>query len=289
MSVDFSITGKTKILCVIGHPIGHSMSPPMHNAAIRDLNLDYVYVAFDVHPNDLKYALEGFKALRIKGINVTIPHKINVIQYLDEVDPLAVQIGAVNTIKNENGVLLGKNTDALGCKMALIEAGCKLMNKKVLFIGAGGAARAITFSIAEDVDQIVILNRTVQHAKYLTTSLEKNFNKKYNAKELNRENLKKELINSDILINSTSIGMEPRATESLVPKEFLHSSIFVFDAIYNPLETRLIKDAKESGCRTLGGLDMLVNQGALAFEWWIGKTPNKMLMKKKIIEFLGLK
>lgn len=289
MSNYSSITGSTKILCVIGHPIGHSMSPTMHNAVIDDLKLDYIYIAFDVHPDLLEKAVDGFKALGIKGINVTIPHKINVMQYLDEIDPLAIKIGAVNTIKNEDGRLIGKNTDALGAKRALINVGCRLRSKKILILGAGGAARAIAFSLAEEAKEIVILNRTVKKAQNLAQNIIEHSKVIIKGKHLNQQNIKEELKDSNILINTTSVGMKPQEDPVLVPKEVLHSDLFVFDVIYNPLETRLLEDAKKMGCKILGGLDMLVNQGASAFEWWTGKKPNRLLMKNRIIEFLGLK
>jgi len=139
------IGARTNILCIIGHPIEHSMSPVMHNAALNDLALDYVYLAFDIHPKDLEKAILGYKKSNIKGFNVTIPHKEEIIQYLNELDPLSKQIGAVNAVKNEGGVLLGRNTDAFGAKQALLDARFKIEGKKALILGAGGAARAISF------------------------------------------------------------------------------------------------------------------------------------------------
>jgi len=289
LSLKSSITGNTKVLCVIGHPIAHSMSPIMHNAVIQDLKLDFVYVAFDILPEHLEKAVEGFKALGIKGINVTIPHKIAIMKLLDEIDPLAEKIGAINTIKNENNHLIGKNTDALGAKVALLNAGFDIMEKNVLIIGAGGAARAIAFSLSKECKKIVILNRTEQKAFSLARDLKKIATIPIEGKKLNEQHLKQYLFHSDLLINTTSVGMAPNTNTILIPKEWLSSHLFVFDVIYNPLETKLIKDAKEIGCKTLGGLDMLVNQGALAFEWWTGEKPNKILMKNKIIEFLNLK
>ena len=283
------ITARTNVLCVIGHPIEHSMSPIMHNAALKDLSLDYVYVAFNIPPNDLKKAVLGFKMFSIKGINVTIPHKENIIPYLDEIDPLAEKIGAVNTIKNEGKYLIGKNTDASGAKKALLDAGCEITGKKALILGAGGAAKAVSFAISEDLDAVYIANRTEKRAIKLAKDLTNKTTIKAVGKNMSINTLKNLVNDVDILINTTPLGMYPDIEESPISKEMLHNNLFVFDIVYNPLETRLLKEASKIGCKTLGGLDMFVNQGALAFEWWTGKKPNLNLMKEKVVEFLGKK
>ncbi len=283
------ITARTNVLCVIGHPIEHSMSPIMHNAALKDLSLDYVYVAFNIPPNDLKKAVLGFKMFSIKGINVTIPHKENIIPYLDEIDPLAEKIGAVNTIKNEGKYLIGKNTDASGAKKALLDAGCEITGKKALILGAGGAAKAVSFAISEDLDAVYIANRTEKRAIKLAKDLTNKTTIKAVGKNMSINTLKNLVNDVDILINTTPLGMYPDIEESPISEEILHNNLFVFDIVYNPLETRLLKEASKIGCKTLGGLDMFVNQGALAFEWWTGKKPNLNLMKEKVIEFLGKK
>ncbi len=289
MSAINSITGSTLILCVIGHPIEHSMSPIMHNAAIRDLDLNYIYVSFNIVPKELSDAIKGIKALNIKGINVTLPYKQRIMKYLDEIDPLAQKIGAINTIKNENGFLRAKNTDAAGGKKALLDAKYNYSNKNILILGAGGAARALSFILAEDVNRIVIVNRTEKRAIKLANELKKYFGINIKVKLFNHKVLEKEAKNANFLINTTPIGMYPNINESPFPLEFLHEELIVFDVVYNPLETKLIKNAKERGCKTLGGLDMLVNQGALAFEWWTNIKPNTEIMKNKVIEYLGLK
>ncbi len=289
MSVRNFITANTKILCVIGHPIEHSMSPIMHNAAIQDLGLDYLYIAFDVPPNKLKEALKGLKTLNIKGINITLPHKENAINFIDKVDEIAQKIGAINTIKNEGGFLMGRNTDAEGANKALIDAGCEITGKNVVLIGAGGAAKAVSYSLVSDTNKITIINRTEVRAKKLASELKSRAGLNIESKKYSKNILKEEISNADILINATPIGMFPAIDISPVSKKILHSDLFVFDLIYNPLETQLIKDSKEIGCQTLSGLDMLVNQGALAFEWWTNRKPNLELMKLKIIEYLGMK
>ncbi len=289
MSIRNSITAQTKILCVIGYPIEHSMSPIMHNAALQDLELDYAYLAFNVPPNRLKEAVKGIKALNVKGISVTIPHKEIIIKFVGEIDSTAQKIGAINTIKNEDGVLIGKNTDAEGGRKAILDAGCEITGKNILILGAGGVAKAICYTLAKDANKMVITNRTESRAKKLAMELKKKI--KVNAEGTNNSEttLKREIKTTDILINATSVGMYPQINKLPIKMEILHNQLFVVDLIYNPLETQLIKDAKVIGCRTLGGLDMLVNQGALAFEWWTNKKPNINLMKNKIIEFLGKK
>jgi shikimate dehydrogenase len=280
------INSETKILGVIGHPISHSMSPIMHNTALQDLNLNYIYLAFDIKPENLKGAVNSIRALSIKGVNITIPYKEKIIQYLDELDELSKQIEAVNCIKNENGKLIGKNTDVQGARTALMESGFKLKNKKVIIIGAGGAAKAVSYSLGEELEQLLIFNRTKSRAIQLAKDLAEKVNLDVTGKELKDGLLKEELQSTDLLINTTPIGMYPNINASPIPLELLHDQLFVFDIIYNPLETKMIKYAKEVGCKFLGGLEMLVNQGALAFEWWTEKVPNKVLMKTIVKEFL---
>lgn len=283
------VTARTKILCVIGHPIEHSMSPIMHNAAIKDLGLDYLYIAFDIPPNRLKEAIKGLKTLNIRGINVTLPYKEKVMKFVDKVDEIAQKIGAINTIKNEDGLLIGRNTDAEGANKALFDAGCEITGKNVVLIGAGGAAKAISYSLASATNKITIINRSEDRAKKLVSELKNKIDINVENKKYDEIILKEEISNADILINATPIGMFPMIDISPVSKKILHKDLFVFDLIYNPLETQLIKDSKEIGCQTLSGLDMLVNQGALAFEWWTKKKPNLELMKLKIIEYLGIR
>ena len=283
------IRASTNILCVIGHPIKHSMSPVMHNAALNDLSLDYVYLAFDIPSNDLEKAIIGFKKSNVKGINVTIPHKEAIIHYLDELDPLSKQIGAVNAVKNEGGVLLGRNTDALGAKQALLGAGFKIEGKKVLLLGAGGAARAIGFALSEKIDELFICNRTEERAIKLAKELHNKTKIKATGKNMSEKTLRTLVSSVDLLINTTPIGLYPKIDFSPISKDLLTENLFIFDIIYNPLQTRLLKDAKETGSKILNGLDMFIIQGALAFEWWTGKKPNVRLMKEKIIEQLGNK
>ncbi|MFX0103980.1 MAG: shikimate dehydrogenase [Candidatus Hodarchaeota archaeon] len=283
------VTTRTKVLCVIGYPIEHSMSPIMHNAAINELKLDFIYIAFNILPKNLSLAVKGFRTFNIMGINVTIPFKQKITKFLDEIEPTAQKIGAVNAIKNEEGYLIGRNTDAEGAMKAFVDAGYSIAGKNILLLGAGGAARAIAYITAKEADKIVIANRTEKRAMKLANELKKYSNTNIEGKNNSASVLKVESKKTDILINTTPVGMYPNVQLSPINAEFLHEDLIVYDIVYNPLETKLIKDAIKKGCKTISGLDMLVNQGALAFEWWTNKKPNVNIMKNKIIEFLGLK
>jgi len=284
-----TLTGRTHTFCLIGHPVEHSMSPTMWNPALQELRLEYVYVAFDVPPDQLKEAINGIRALGIKGANVTIPHKENVMRFLDEIDPFAQKLGAINTIKNEDGYLKARNTDADGARKSLLDAGCTISGKKILMIGAGGVARALCFVLSEQAEKIVLLDIIEEKANTLANEVKEKMNADVIGKISNESTIEEDLKSADILINATPIGMHPKTDTTPVPKKFLHPDLFVFDVVYNPLETKLLKEASELGCETLSGLDMLVNQGVIAFEWWTGKSPNAELMKTNIIDFLGIK
>ena len=288
MSVGKRITSHTKILCVIGHPVEHSMSPTMWNPALQELELDYMYVAFDVHPDSLEKAINGIRSLGITGVNVTIPHKKAVIKYIDVVDPIALKIGAINTIKNEEGILKARNTDAGGAKKSLLDMGFDISGKDILILGSGGVSRALAYILAEEANKIVLTDLIEERATSVASEIRDNMKVDIEGKLNNKDNIEEYIKKTDILINATPIGMYPKVDETPISKDLLHDDLFVFDVIYNPLETRLMKEAAETGCVTLGGLDMLVNQGILAFEWWLNKKPNKDLMKNKIIEYLGL-
>ncbi|MFX1447648.1 MAG: shikimate dehydrogenase [Promethearchaeota archaeon] len=283
------INTRTKVLCVIGHPIEHSMSPFMHNAALEELSLDYIYLAFDVPPKDLKKAVLGFKKHDMKGINVTIPHKETIMEYLDQIDPLAEKIGAVNTIKNVDGNLIGRNTDAFGAKKALIDTGFQVKGKKVLILGAGGAARAISFALSDEIDEIFVCNRTEKRAIKLAKDLNDSMKVTATGKDMSKETLTALIDDVELLINTTPVGMYPDIKRTPISKDLLADHLFVYDIIYNPLKTQLLNEASEIGCKTLNGLDMFINQGALSFEWWTNTKPNLSTMKEKIISLLEKK
>ena len=279
-------TGRTKVCGIIGDPIEHTMSPVMHNAAFKNRGVDYVYLAFRVKKEELGKAIEGMRALDIRGLNITIPHKVTVIPFLDELDPLADKIGAVNTIVNDNGVLRGYNTDATGFLHALRERGVEPEGKSVVILGAGGASRAISFILAERGSSLVILNRTWDKAKICADRISETFQRKATALKLNRENLAAALSQADILVNATSIGMSPNINETPVTSNLLKSGLVVFDIVYNPIKTRLRREAEAAGATVISGLDMLVWQGALAFEKWTGLKAPVELMREKVIKVL---
>jgi shikimate dehydrogenase len=274
-----SITGKTVICGIIGDPIEHSMSPVMHNAAFEALGLDYAYLPFRVRREELPKAITGIRALNLVGLNVTLPHKVDVIPLLDRLDRMVERVKAVNTIVNENGVLAGYNTDAPGFLQALLANGIKPESKKIVILGAGGAAKGISFILAEAGASLVILNRTISKAEELASQIEQFCHKKLEAMALNEENLGKALAGADVLVNTTSVGMVPDVDRTPVPAGLLKSDMTVFDIVYNPLETRLLREAKAVGARTIDGLDMLVWQGVLAFYRFTGREAPFEIMK----------
>lgn len=278
------VGGATKIVGVIGDPIEHSLSPRMHNAAFQYLGLDYIYIPFRVLKKDLKNAVKGAKAFNLRGFNVTIPHKVSIIKFLDDTDLTAKRIGAVNTVVNEEGKLLGYNTDGLGALEALREEGVDPKGKKVVVIGAGGASRAITFQLADICSKLVILNRTRIKAVKLARELASFGEVEGNG--LTLKSLESYLNASEILINTSSVGMHPNVNESPVPKELLREDLVVFDIVYNPLETTLLRYARSVGAKSINGVGMLVNQGAIGFKMWTGYAAPRDVMRKAVIEGL---
>lgn len=274
-----------KLYGLVGNPIEHSKSPHMHNTCFQELGIAAFYHAFNVAPNQLQDAIKGMKALGLAGFNVTIPHKIECMNYLDEIDELALKIGAVNTVANKNGKLVGYNTDGLGFVKSLKElTNDSLDNKQILLIGAGGAARSIYMSLASyGVKQVDICNRTVSRAEDIIKDCTYSVSSK--VKSLDEAEIL--LGEYDIIVNTTSIGMYPHINEMPISIEQLRKNTIVSDIIYNPLETKLLKEAKTRGAITQNGLGMFVYQGALAFEIWEGKLPNIERMKQVVLHTLG--
>ena len=272
---------------VIGDPIEHTLSPIMHNAAFNHLKLDFVFLAFRVKAAELENAVRGMRGLGIRGLNVTMPHKNAVIKYLDEVDPTVKFLGSVNTILNDDGRLLGFNTDGVGALKALQENDVELDGKKLLLLGAGGAAKAIAFSIAKEVDELCILNRAPQKAKELAEALSVTYGKKVVGEALSPSIIQKKLREADILINGTSAGMHPHVSQSLVAPQWLKPDLTVMDIVYNPVETKLAKDAKAAGAHVISGVEMLLYQGAASFEIWTGCSAPIEVMRKAVLNKLG--
>jgi shikimate dehydrogenase len=283
------ISSETKICGLIGDPVTHSVSPVMHNAAFEALGLDYIYLPFNVAKDKLAQAVDGVGGLNIRGLNVTIPHKVAVIPFLGRLEPLAERIGAINTIINESGVLTGHNTDAAGFLKVLQENGIEPRDKKVVLLGAGGAARAIAFALAEKGTGLAILNRKQEMAwaVELASSVSSFSGRKVKALELNEQNLKAALVPADVVVNATSVGMSPNDGQSPVSRELLRQELVVFDIVYNPVKTRLLSEAEQAGAITVNGLDMLVWQGVLAFELWTGVKAPVKVMRDEVVRALG--
>ena len=272
---------------VIGDPIEHTLSPAMHNAAFNHLKLDFVFLAFRVKAAELEDAMRGMRGLGIHGLNVTMPHKTAVIKYLDEVDSTVKFLGSVNTILNDDGRLLGFNTDGVGALRALRDNGVNLNGKKLLLLGAGGAAKAVAYALAKEVGELCVLNRATEKAKELAEALSRAFGRKVVGDALSSSALQRNLRDADVLINATSVGMHPNINQSLVAPQWLKPDLTVMDIVYNPLETKLVKDAKAVGAQVVSGVEMLLYQGAASFEIWTGLSAPIEVMRKAALDKLG--
>jgi shikimate dehydrogenase len=273
-----------KLYAVIGDPIAHSMSPVMHNDLFSFYKIDAHYQPLLVKKEKLKEAIIGLKAIGVSGFNVTVPHKTDIIPFLDEIDPLAEQIGAVNTVVNRDGALVGYNTDGLGFETALKKIITNLSTQKVLMIGAGGASKAIYYTLAKSgVEQIDICNRTIDRAERLIQSCPY----KIASKALTLNQAEEELGQYSIIIQTTQVGMAPDFDSSPISLDRLHKGTVVSDIIYNPLEPRMLKEAKQKGAMVQNGVEMFVYQGALAFQYWTGIFPDTNKMKQIVLNQLG--
>ena len=271
---------------VIGDPIEHSLSPTMHNSAFQHFSLNMVFLAFRVTPDQLEHAIKGVRALGIRGLNVTMPHKNSVTMFLDEADASVRFLHACNTILNQDGRLRGFNTDGVGAIRALKNSGVELTGKKVLLLGAGGAAKAIAFALIREVEELHILNRDPAKARELMSLLEP-WGKKILVGELQPKRTFQEMQNSDLLVNATSAGMAPNVHETLVEPGWLKPGLSVMDIVYNPIETKLIRDAKAADCKTVNGVEMLLYQGAASFEIWMGTKAPVDVMRTALLEKLS--
>jgi shikimate dehydrogenase len=280
VDVNNQVNGTTKILCIIGHPVRHSLSPAMQNAALRACGLDYVYVPFDVAPEGLGDAVTGLKALGVSGFNVTIPHKTDIMQYLDDVDTTAEAAGAVNTVKNKGGRLIGYNTDGDGLiRSCANQFGFNARGASVAIIGAGGAARgAIAALCRAGAGRIVIANRTRDRASGLASDMAARFPDTVLQVVEGFKALEEGLAEMDMLVNTTSLGMN-RDSESILRLDGLPPTAVVYDMVYAPPLTPLLQEAAGLGLKAANGLGMLAAQGELAFTIWTGVTPPYGLMK----------
>lgn len=257
------IDAQTELYGVIGNPVRHSLSPIIHNGAFGRLGWNAVYLAFEV--KDLEEALRGIRGLDVRGISVTLPFKTEVLPFLDKIEGLARRVGAVNTIVNQRGRLIGYNTDCEGAVEALEEK-MDLRGKRVVLLGAGGAARAIGFGLKERGVPLIVVNRSKERGRALSKELRCNYlPRSFLAR------MKEGELEADVVINATSLGMIPREGETPVPKKLLKKGMVVMDIVYEPLQTRLLREAKAKGCVTVDGLEMLIHQGMAQFEIWTGR------------------
>ena len=272
------IDAQTELYGVIGNPIQHSLSPMIHNGAFERLGRNAVYLAFEV--KDLEEALRGIRGLGVRGVSVTIPFKTEVIPFLDKVEGLAKKIGAVNTIVNRGGKLIGYNTDCDGALEALEEK-INLKRKRVLLLGAGGAARAIGFGLKGRDCQLIVSNRSRKRGETLSRELKCHFLPMSSLFELAAGELE-----ADILINATSVGMYPRQRETPFPKRLFKEGMMVMDIVYQPLQTRLLREANARRCLTINGLEMLVRQGVAQLMIWTGRRPDLKQIRDELYKAL---
>lgn len=285
------ITGRTKVIGIFGYPVEHSFSPIMQNRAFAAAKLDYCYVPFPVAPDEVEKAVSAIRALGMRGVNVTIPHKEAVLPYLDVLSVDAEIIGAVNTIVNYDGRLTDFNTDGLGFLEAMrVEAGQTPNDKKVTLIGAGGAARAVAVQMAlAGAKEIRIINRNIVRANQIKALLDAKTSCVTKTMPLISKEFPDTMRDTDILINTTPVGMYPDINAApVVDPQLLHSGMLVCDLVYNPQETSLLKAARNKGIATLPGLGMLLYQGALAFKLWTDQDAPVELMKASLREFLRI-
>ena len=282
-------SGKTKVLGVFGHPIAHSLSPAMQNAALQALGFDFVYVPFDIEPGKLGAAVAAIRALDIVGVNVTIPHKEKVIDYLDEVSEEARLVGSVNTIHNDRGRLKGYSTDGKGFLGPLQTEGFHVEGSRAVVLGAGGSAKAVAHALVANGSRVTVINRTAERGAALAEQINRIVScKVVRALRLDEsDTMRKAIKQADLLINCTSVGMHPDIERSPCPKALLHPKLMVYDLVYNPVKTRLLQEAEEVGAKTISGAKMLVYQGAESFRIWLNLDPPRDIMEQIVMSVLA--
>lgn len=281
------ISGHTGLLCLLGSPVAHSISPAMHNEACNALDLDYSYMAFDVAEEDMPKAVEALKLLGCRGWNITMPGKNIMCKLADKLSPASEISGSANTVINDHGVLTATTTDGVGFMNAAKECGVDLRGKTMTLLGAGGAATAILVQAALDgLKEIHVFNVRdgfFKRAQEIAGKLNERTGCKVTIQDFDdMDALKAAVAQSDILVNGTSVGMAPKTEASLIPDaSYFHPGLFVFDVIYNPQETRLLKEAKAAGCQTANGMYMLLHQGAASFKLWTEQDMPVELIREK--------
>jgi len=283
------ISATSKLCAVIGDPVSHSVSPEIHNSAFQACGLDLVYVAFHVRQGDVERALEGVRSLGIRGLSVTIPHKVDIIPYLDELDEASRNIGSVNTVVNEGDRLVGYSTDGPGAMRALAAEGVEVGGRNVLLLGSGGAARAVAFALAafESPPRLRILGVEEEELEDLGSDLKRKTRIPTSTRSLSSEHLTEAMADAEVVIHATPIGMSPKFDETLVASHLIRADQVVFDIVYTPLETRLLQEARAAGAVTVAGLGMFVYQAAIQFELWTGEDAPVELMTETVRKALG--
>lgn len=285
---DLPIDGKTETLCIYGHPVAHSKSPLMHNALFKELGINAAYLPYAPEPENFEEAIRGFKAMKFRGANVTIPYKTEVLRLVDELSDISKFTGSVNTLYWKNGIaggtLCGTTTDPYGCIRNLEEHGVDASNKKVALLGNGGAAKAIAYTLVERKNKLTIVCRTKEKGLALADGLNKNFSEKsanesYEAVEVTTfDEFAAVSKNFDIIINATSVGMSPNVDESPLTADCLHPGQVVCDIVYTPPRTKLLQMAEQAGAKTVTGEGMLVHQGLESFKkWFPAETEGKSM------------
>jgi shikimate dehydrogenase len=281
VNVSPNISGRTSLVGLIGYPLERSVSPAMHNAAFAALGQDYCYVPLRVRPGQLGVAIAGLQALGFAGANVTIPHKERAVACMDTVSEQGQAIGAINTIVVQDAQLCGHNTDWSGSARVLREINFNPTGKRVVVLGAGGAARAVVYALAREQANILILNRTLARAKALVEEFRPQFPlTAFAALPLTDETCFDQIGSAELLVNATPVGMWPHAEASPLPDDApIQRGLTILDLVYCPEETRLIRQARAVGARTISGLELLVWQGAAAFQLWTGHEPPVEVMR----------
>lgn len=280
-----TITASTTLCAVIGNPVGHSLSPEIHNAAFRHLGLDWVYTAFRVE--DIGNAVAGIRALGIRGVSVTIPHKVAALPLLDSLEGTAAKIGAVNTIVNTGGLLHGINTDGEGALRALTGAGHDPAGSSVLILGSGGAARAIAFTLAEHAAPARLAIAGIVPGELAALCADIAIATPVSPVPVAMtaaDTLREAVADARIIINCTPLGMSPQKEASPLPEGLLGSRHVVFDIVYNPLTTKLLKDAGSHGAAVICGIEMFLNQACLQFEHWTGRPAPAEVMREVLVK-----
>ena len=278
------IDARTRVCAILGHPVAHSLSPELHNAAFEALGVPFVYVAHDVQPGDVARALEGARAMGYRGLSVTIPHKVEAMHAVDEVDATARVIGCINTVVNEGGRLLGHNSDGLGALGALRDAGGDPRGRRVLVIGSGGAARAVAVTIAREAPpaRITILGVELAQLDRLVADVRERGESEVAGGELTARSLAEAVAGAEILLHCSPVGMHPDEGRSVVPPALLRQGMVVLDAVYNPRRTRLLTDAAAAGCLTVEGVEMFLGQAYVQFELWTGRKAPRDVMRRVV-------